>query len=481
MARIPLVGPTYQSRSVAADSQRTRNWYVEHVESGRGKAPVVLYPTPGLKVEVALPQAPVRALLAQEPPEFYAIGGSSFFQLDAQHGTTLSNPVARGLVENDGRPATLSGNGRQGHQVFIVSGGKGYCYDTETTAFTPLTMLVEPVLMGTFIEGYFVAINPTGFQISAPYNGLVWDGADVAIRSQGSDPVVAGMQTHRELWLFGERTSEVWYNTGQATNTFAPIPGVFIEMGCGATFSAVPFDQTLAWLGRNDDGDHLILQAVQYNPRRLSTHALEAAWARYARVDDATAWTYQDEGHSFYVLTFPTAGATWVYDQATQLWHERSFWNVPLGLDEPHRGLCHAFLSGRHLVGDRENGNIYQQAVWFYDDAGTPIRRVRRLPHLSQENRRARFTRLEVEMETGLGLATGQGADPQLMLRWSDDRGHTWGPEWWRHAGRQGHYGARVAWERLGTARDRVFEVSVSDPTPWRLVDGYLTTEEGRS
>lgn len=471
--KFPLVGPTYVSRSVSADAQRTINWYPERVESGQGKAQVVLYPTPGLELFATCDRGPVRGMLV-EGEIVYVVSG------DGVHLVRRAGGAAEfvGNVVSDGLPATLCTNGVAGHQVFITSGGKGYIYDTIAGTLLPVTLL-GPVNSGTYIDGYFIAFLSTGFQISELLNGMVWPGADVAQRSEGADPVVQGLQNHREIWLWGTITTEVWYNAGSASFPFAPIPGVFIEVGCGAPYSVARFDGQVAWIAQNRDGDRMAVVAAQYVPQRISTHAVEMAWRRYSTIADAVAFVYQDDGHTFYQVTFPTAGATWDYDAATQLWHERAFWNKVTGEYEAHRARAQVRAFERHLVGDRVTGQVYSYSLLAGTDNGEIIRRLRRTPHLSRENKRTFFSRAEIDLEAGLGLAVGQGVDPQVMLRWSDDRAHTWSSEWWTSAGKMGQYMARAYWVRIGSSRDRVIEVTVSDPVPWRLIDGYMTAEEG--
>lgn len=480
--RIPVVGQTYESRSVVVDSQRCLNLYPEIVESGQGKNNIVLYPTPGLKPFASVEKSPHRGMYS-ELGRAFTVAGNGLYEIKGD-GTT----VFIGTVVNNGGRVVMRSNGEQGHQLFVVSGGYGYIYDLNTSVFTELTTVPgfpsSKAVSGTFLDGYFVVNTTTDFQISGLFNGLTWDAADKASRTAGADPVVVALQSHRELWVWGEVTSEVWVNTGAANFPFAPIPGVFIEMGCAAPYSAIRFDNQVAWLSGNRDGDRIAVLASQYNPQRISTHAVETAWRRYARVDDAFGFAYQEDGHSFYVLAFPSAGATWVYDHATKMWHERGYWNTKTAQWEAHRAICHCRAFNKHLVGDRISGAIFDWTLTYSRDDGDEIRRMRRLPHLSRENVRQFFQRLEVELEAGvdrtLPVRDEQLIDPMLMLRWSDDRGHTWSPEQWVSAGRIGQYSARAYWTRLGSSRDRVFELTMSADIPWRLIDGYLTVEMGQ-
>jgi len=513
VASIPLVGPTYQSKSVAAECQRTINWYVEAMESQQGKAPAVLYPTPGLRALAGWPGGSTgswRGLYATSQPAAAAVGvvGGVFYQLtqvDARRPVTALAGTSRGGVANDGNPCSFAENGVVGHQVLVASGGTVYLWDTVSgAALTTPSILIDdgsgpkspgPIIAVAYMDGVFIAIAANSFQVSddirrTHVGGASWDPTKYARRSEGADGIVTGLQNRRELWLLGQVTSEVWYNTGATDFQFAPIPGVFIEYGCVAPYSACRFDSSVAWLGQSRDGDRVAILAQQYLPQRVSTHAIEEVWRTYARVDDAVSWVYQDEGHTFWVLQFPSAQATWVYDAATQLWHERGYWNTATASFEAHRASCHAMAFGAHLVGDRATGQLYALDSGVSVDqvpekggatGGTAIRRVRRTPHLSQENVLMRHQKLELELESGLGLAVGQGQHPQAMLRWSDDRAHTWTSEWWLDTSPMGTYGRRADWWRLGRSRDRVYELTVSDPIPWRLSAAYLDVAGGTS
>jgi hypothetical protein len=480
MARIPIVGASYESRSVAADAERSVNFYCERIESGQGKAGMVLYPTPGLQYLGTLADSPVRGEFSDQG-RVYAVAGGTLFEIKADFSS-----VVLGHVANDGRRASMRSNGLQGHQLFIVSGGYGYIYDTNTGAFTELTTVAGfpsgQAVNGTFLDGYFIVATNTSFQISGLFNGLTWDAADKAIRSMGADNIVCAFQNHRELWVWGQVTSEVWYNAGTASFPFAPIQGVFVEMGCGAPDTPTRFDNQVIWLAANRDGDRMVVSAGQYVPQRVSTHACETAWRRYEKTSDAIGFAYQEDGHNFYVLTFPTAQATWVYDAAMKLWHERAYWNVTIGQWEAHRANCHCRGFDKHIVGDRANGNFYSWSNRYALDNTDEIRRLRRTSHISKENQWLFFERLELEMEMGLQPLPPivQTTPPQMMLRWSDDRGHTWSPEQWVSAGMIGEYKARAYWLRLGRSRDRMFEITMTSQISWHLIDGYLAIEQGK-
>jgi len=220
------------------------------------------------------------------------------------------------------------------------------------------------------------------------------------------------------------------------------------------------------WLGQDQHGAGLVLRLNGYQPERLSTHALEFAINGYSRIDDAIGWTYQEEGHSFYCLSFPSGNATWCYDLATKLWHERADLEASTGLFKRHRAQHHAYAFGQHLVAGEDDGRVYVQDLDTFSNDGDPLVRRRTAPHLHQDRQLRYHAVLELDLQAGVGLDGGAspGTDPQLALRWSDDGGHTWSTAHPTSAGPQGQYQQRAVWRRLGRSRQRAYEVTCSDP-----------------
>jgi hypothetical protein len=235
------------------------------------------------------------------------------------------------------------------------------------------------------------------------------------------------------------------------------------------------------WIGQDDRGNGIAWRAQGYTPQRISNHAIESEWQKYKTISDAIGYGYQDNGHSFWVIYFPTSSKTWVYDVATGLWHERGFWKN--GEYVAHRSQAHVFAFGKHLVCDWDSGNIYEMSSEFLDDFGNEIRRPRRCPYISSEGRWLTFNRLEIEGGLGNGpippLLDGEGNErpPQIMIRWSDDGCKTWSNEHWLSFGKGGEYRARAILRRMGRCwgtRGRVYEIVVTDPVPWYFTDAYI-------
>lgn len=470
-----FVGPAYVSQSPLAANEALINWYPERVEVPNGRNSAVFYPTPGYTAFATLTGSPGRAIFSQAG-ETFAVAGSAFDQI-ASDGTVTN----RGTVADTGQPATICSNGDGGRQLFITSGGKGYCYDLDTQT---LSLELAASTMGAFLDGYFISLDAltSTLRISDLNDGTSWPAASVIQRTAGSDPWRAMTVCRRLIWLWGEQTSEVWWNVGSSPIPFQPIQEAFMQQGIAATFAFAVNDQTVQWLSSSTQGQGIVLQAQGYQPTRLSTHAVETAINGYAVIHDALGWSYQEEGHSFFLLNFPTAGITWATDPASGLWHQRGWWNTVTAAFEASRVAGHAFAFGAHLVVDTQSGTVWTQSLSEYldmDDAA--IRRVRRPPTLCDERHRIYVSLLELDFETGLGMQTGQGADPQVTLRRSYDGGKTWGSELSTGAGAIGRYGTRVRFNRCGSGRQWQPEIAVSDPIPWRLLNAYVTTEAGTS
>jgi hypothetical protein len=256
------------------------------------------------------------------------------------------------------------------------------------------------------------------------------------------------------------------------------IQGAFNEIGCISPYSLAKLDNGVFWLGSDARGKGIVYRANGYTGTRISTHAVEWQIQQYADITDAFGYTYQQDGHAFYVLIFPSANTTWVYDVATQAWHERA--GFENGQFTRHRSNCQMAFNNEIVVGDFQTGNIYAFDLEDYSDNGQIqkwYRTWRALPTGQNNFKRTAQHSLQLNCEAGVGLNTGQGSDPQVMLRWSDDGGHTWSNEHWAPIGQIGAYGRRTFWRRLGMTlklRDRVYELSGTDPVKIAIMGAEL-------
>jgi hypothetical protein len=405
-----------------------------------------------------------------------------------------------------------------GTQLFVACDPDSYIYNNSTDVFSPIS---DPDFPGAkvvgYLDGYFVFIEPNSQKIwvTTLLDGTSIDPLDFASAEGSPDGVVGMIVDHREVWVYGTNSVEVWYNTGASDFPLQRIQGAFNEIGCAATYSVAKLDNGLFWLGADSRGQGIVYRANGYNGQRISTHAVEWHIQSYGNISDAVAYTYQQDGHSFYVLTFPSANKTWVYDVAAQAWHERASGNEN---QYRHRSNCQMAFDSEIVVGDFENGNIYAFDMTVYADNGAIqkwLRSWRALPPGQNNLKRTAHHSLQLDCESGVGLdyldplgpveienlydlllledggelltEAGDGIllnesewgmmQPQVMLRWSDDGGHTWSSEHWAPMGAIGQFSQRVFWRRLGMTlklRDRVYEISGTDPVKIAIMGAEL-------
>jgi hypothetical protein len=339
-----------------------------------------------------------------------------------------------------------------------------------------------------YVDGFFLALlaGTNQFQVSALLNALDWTSPaapGAAAISVFTDNVLAFLANDRLIAFLGPKQSVWYYNSGDPNFPFTVIQGSEVEEGIIGSNSMAKAGNDIFFLGGDERGAGIVRRMSGYTPTRISNHAVELSIQSMTTFSDAIGWSEQDRGHTFYVLYFPSGNLTWVYDLTTQMWHKRLFWNTQQGTYVAHLARCHMYAFGKHLVGDRQSGTIYDMSQNYFDDNGTVIRRMRRAPHISTEQQWIFHKWLQIDAETGIGPtindALGQPREPQGFLRWSDDGGHTWGNYHTLNFGLIGQYKRRAIQRRMGKSRDRVYEFTCTDPISWRIVDAYLKANPG--
>jgi hypothetical protein len=469
----PILGSSYVVRSVNAADNKMVNLFPEIVPEG-GKDPGYLQRAPGLKLLNTVGFGPIRGLWAFSAQDGtgFVVSGTQLYKINNSYTPTLI-----GTVSGTG-PVSLADNGTQ---LFIACNGPSYIYNNTTGAFGPIT---DPDFPGAvtvcYLDGYFVFNEPNSQKlwVTQLLDGTSIDPLEFASVEGSPDGLVAVAANFREVWAFGTNSIEVWYDAGNTDFPLQRIQGAFNELGCAAPFSVAKMDNGMFWLGRDRRGQGMVYRANGYSGVRVSTHAVEWQIQTYGDISNAIAYTYQQDGHSFYVLVFPDANTTWVYDAATQAWHERA--GFANGAFTRHRSNCQMAFNNKIVVGDFENGNIYSFDLDYFSDNGSPqkwLRSWRALPSGQNDLKRTTQHSLQLDIESGVGINLGQGSDPQVMLRWSDDGGHTWSNEHWSPIGKIGQYYRRVFWRRMGMTlkiRDRVYEITGTDPVNINIMGAEL-------
>jgi hypothetical protein len=450
MSRQPFAVQSARSDSTPISVERLINFY-PRIEGDRAKGKLTLRGTPGLKAFASAGSGPIRGTHNMLGVAYFVSGPDLYTVSSTGNATLIGGVGSAGNV-------TMSDNGAQ---LTIISGTAGYTYTVATDTLAVISDADFPAASSvTFLDLYtIVGKDSSGeFYISTALDSTEWDALDFATAEALPDNIVRVYANKGQLWLFGEDSTEVWFNSG-ASFPFTRMSGGRIDRGCLAKLSVAEEDNSLFWLGN----DKTVYRANGFTPQRISTHAVEEAIESYATPQDGEAWTYTMAGHKFYALSF--SEGTWVYDIATGLWHERQStdkkrWRASAGIE----------VYGKVLCGDFETGNIYELDADTYDENGADLIATAISEPFYGEGQYVRMPRLQLEFETGVGLTTGQGSDPQVMLQFTDDGGKTWSNEKWRSLGKIGKYKSRVVWNRLGAFKERSLKISISDPVKRVLI-----------
>lgn len=476
--RIPLIGGAYQARSVIADAQRCLNLYAESNPKDAA-APFTYYPAPGLKPLVQAPNHEmVRGLYRATNGVLYAVIGPTLYEVSSSWVLT-----SRGTIVDAATPVSMIDNGLT--LVLVDNSAAGYTLDLTSHAFAAISdAAFYGATRADILDGFLLFNKPnTPIFYCSDALATTFDPLYYASKSTYPDYLTAAVSIGQSIWLIGQFTTEVWFDSGASDFPFQRVPSAFINHGCAAPYSIATGGETVFWLSQSLRGDRIIFSGQGYQAERISTHAIESALAEYATVNDAVGLVYQVAGHSFYQLTFPTADATWVFDTATGLWHERC-WIDNDGEEHRHRAQCAAFAYGINVAGDWQNGTLYQLDLDTYTDAGQPIKRLRSFPHMIQDGKRVMYRQFIADMESGTDAGTVTTIPPMVSLRWSDTRGASWSNPVtqnlnWDTAvnqslGSAGQLLTSIQYQRLGMARDRVFELSWTVPVRTALNGAFV-------
>lgn len=480
--QIALTDGTYQARSLIASAQRCVNLFPEvnqlnktmYFPQQQTNFIITHYPTPGLTRRATVGNGPIRCLFTASNNKLYCVSGANVYVLDQYWNATLLGTIDAGT--------SICRMADNGTTLVLVDGtAKGYTIDLSTGAFAQIS---DSAFYGAdwvdYIDTFLIFNKPgtnifysTTSNVVTPFDSLYF-----AAKTAKPDLLVAPVVMHDEIWLIGEETTEVWYNSGGVDFPFQKVPGAFIQHGCMAKYSIAVQNLQVYWLSQNAQGQRVVLCGENYNVNRISTHAIEADIAAYSVADDAIGFIYQQEGHQFYVLIFPTAGKTWVYDTQTQLWHERMY--LDSGTETRIRPNCCATAFEQIVVGDWQNNRIYTYDLDVFDDDGAPIERIRSFPTLQNELKRMSYPVAMADMEVG-EAPTGQTDNETLVsFRFSSDGGKTWSDRRYQTLGLTGAFNTSLKWTRVagpggwGGSRRMVFELSWSAPQKTALNGLYV-------
>lgn len=455
--QIPFAYQSYRHASLPLSAQRCVNLYAEAQPQG-AKAQMPILGSPGIDSRVTLGTGPVRGAHVMDGT-LYAVSGGTLYQIDSDDTVTTLG----GTISGNG-PVSMDDNGTQ---LVTVNGTNGYIWSSAAGFRIISDTDFNAADTVTFIDSFFLFNNSgTGqFFRSDSLDGTSYDSLAFATAESQSDDLLA-VRNHKQIaYLAGKESIELWSNVGAANFPFQRIPGATIVRGIAGSYAITDEDESLFILG----DDRIAYRLNGRNLQRISTHAIEIEWQNYSTISDVIVFSYTWNGHKFICYTFPQVASTWEFDVATNLWHERKS-HDRLGNDLGRwRANVVIAAYNRVYVGDAFSGKLGTLSNTTYTEFGDDTRAIAVSPPIHDPNGKRLFMPwFELDMETGVGLTSGQGSDPQIMMSVSDNGGRSFeSPEVWISAGKIGEYedpAYRLRWDRLGQFFNRHIMIEISDP-----------------
>lgn len=466
---LPLFGESTFSKSAVVTRQRRLNVYFEQRKDA-DKTKVAIYGTPGLvkQFSVSTPLGvPVRGMMGTQN-SLYVVAYNQFQDIKGNGAAQFTGSLA----SNSGQ-CSLAVNATF-NQVLIVDGVSGYLYTPLTSIATLPASFPNGARTLTFVSDFFVAEQPGSpyFWVSNANDGSTWNSLAFAAASAFPDTILAVDNLAGNLITFSQQHMEFWQASGNVPQPFVPIQSAANEWGLAAIFSRAHLAESIIFLAQNREGQVQFVQLSGFGYKIISDPDIESIVNGFDTVSDAVALSYGIDTHKFYQVSFPTANRTFLYDTSSGIWSEAQ---TGASLSPVrHTANLSAYYAGRTLVSDYATNAVYSFDPNTYTDNGATIAREIITRHVLSDFDRIRISSLYLDMETGVGLQSGQGVLPQLMVSYSKDNGRTWSSERWVSPGAVGNYLARVILRRFGSTRDATFKFRMTDPVKFVITNGAL-------
>jgi len=458
---VNVTGPSYQSRSRPLSSQRTQNWYQQLTEQGKDN--YVLMPFPGL--ELLGNEAGVDRGFHRMDEKLYQVKGTSLYLIDKQGNHTLKGTIP-------GTDYTIIAD--DGVNMFIVSDLKVWQYSTDSDSVTEVT---DPNITGSksvdFFNNQFIYTKDKFSTVSDVGNGASASGLNVVGEETLPDDLVRDYVFDEVIYRCGIRSIVGWYNSGVGAPPIEKLQGRIFTVGLAAINSIAETDEAFYWMG----DDHAIYRASAGRSERVSSYAISNELQKHEDLSDSIGHTFTFEGQNFYAISIPAANKTFVMSEVLGVsgWYE-----ISSGVDSGiYQGQSFVSAYGETFVADKDNGNIYKLDLTTYKNNSEPLQRVRVTQSangdlLGAKGKRVQMSELKLIMETGVGVISGQGDNPRIMIEYSDDGGNTWNGGSWPRVGRLGEFTLQVEWYNLGSFYDRIFRISTTDPVNYSIYSATI-------
>lgn len=508
---IPLGNKPFSSPYFSIGQEICQNMYVELAQSEYSKASYYYIKIPGLRRLNPSPAVVItnygacRGMLTSSAGagrRTFAVNGSGVYEILADGTRTLL-----GQINTVSGPVSMADNGQL---LMLVDGQAGWILrysDGNLTRITDDNFPGNDTSLGqlaptsvTYMDTYFIVNVPNSNQYywsngyytyedqdATPheYDPAVTQGYWTPLQSGQKigkpDDIAAVINCNNYLWLPGYNSTEIHYNSGDYNGQqFKRYQGAILNIGCSAPYSVAVYQNNIFFLGTDKDGTLGVFSNDGMNPIRISTRGIEQVIQSMSVYTDCQAYTYAQNGHSFYVMQFPTASRTFVFDTTTSSWHERTKLLKSTGAYVRWDGMYATSNFDKVIIGDIGTSEIYSlDPMYFQNDSPLSngvnyIRCVRSTPIGFQMGKNVRYNWIQVICNSGHGLsvdtAAGVGVDPTVQVAWSDDTGITYSNERSAPLGKQGEYSKRSIVLGCGMGRNRVWRIAMTDPVPFILV-----------
>ena len=472
MPMVPLLGADYFYTSRDVSAQRSRNFLVEKLDNSQAKSDVTLIGRPGIRYQGSAPSGACRGLYTASNETVYAVYGDTLYSTEYVLGV-LRFTAIEVLGGDLSAPVSMTDNGKY---LVIADGSYIYAHEFGTTFANTVSIPFSNPSQLVYANSRIVAINETNFYYWSELGldgALNWPALNVSSAEGNADPINAIVKKQGEIYLFGPRSYEIHQNNADPDEPFVRVGGSFSNIGCQAKNSPVEIGETVFWLGSSVAGRNTVYMSQGYNAVPISDHAIEDRLEAFSNegnaTSDAVGYALQVSGHVLYFLNLVQADVTFVYDATTGVWTEWNTRDAQTNVTRRFAPVYAVFGYDQILLGNSEGPSIFKLDTEYYQDdlddlTTVPIQRQRWSQVFWDELKNVIHDQLQIDLNSGSGITTGQGSDPQAVLEYSDDGGYTWSNFIFSPIGKQGQYKYRCLWTRLGMSRERVYRITITDP-----------------
>ena len=453
---IPLAGPSGEHRSTQFGDGLTQNLYMDERGGKLG-----LFDFPGCKA-FGTGSGTFRGQHVMANA-LYKLAGGNLYKVSAGGGYALLGAVS-------GYDVAVFAD--DGSTLFFTADNSLWQFNGATVSRVSQSVVLNPHSVA-YINRQFILAGDNGiFATSDVADGTTYNALNFAEAESSPDELLRSYIFNQLVYQLGEKTTELWYNSGTGNPPFARQDTALVNVGIASRTAVTNSDQFLYWLG-DDNKVHQVVGASKrsitgpdFGGGMAAAHVIEGL----STTSDCIASHFVLEGQDFIHFHFPTDDVALLFSETYGYWVKLSW-----------IGAAVASVYGKNIVADKSNGNSYELDLDTFTDNGTVRERIRTLPSFTGEmighQGRILVDQLRINMQLGVGLTTGQGVDPKIMCQFSPDGGHTWQAEQQISIGALGDYVGPVDFWDFANGYDVRARIRVTDPVFVSMFDGSVSIQ----